>query len=241
MRVVVADGAVDLALERHALESRAIGAREPRGERSPSPCRAWSAWPAGRACARASRRRRARARARAGPRAIACSAGSSTSCRACASATPCARLLMSSDVHAKWMNSATRAISGTPAKRSFSQYSTALTSWLVVRSIALTRAASASAKSRPAASSAARAAASNGRHFGDRRLVGKRRAATRSRSRTRWRISAYSLKCVAQRASLCRIAAVERRQRVSTRAGSGDRHSIRMRRESQQAANGAAV
>ena len=38
---------------------------------------------------------------------------------------------MSSDVHAKWMNSAARAISGTPAKRSFSQYSTALTSWLV--------------------------------------------------------------------------------------------------------------
>ena len=35
---------------------------------------------------------------------------------------------MSSDVQAKWMNSPTRATSGTPAKRSFSQYSTALTS-----------------------------------------------------------------------------------------------------------------
>ena len=82
---------------------------------------------------------------------------------------------MSSDVHAKWMNSATRAISGTPAKRSFSQYSTALTSWLVVRSIALTRAASAGANAAAASSIAARAAAENGGSFGDRRLVGERR------------------------------------------------------------------
>jgi hypothetical protein len=35
---------------------------------------------------------------------------------------------MSSDVHAKWMNSPTFATSATLAKRSFSQYSTALTS-----------------------------------------------------------------------------------------------------------------
>ena len=34
------------------------------------------------------------------------------------------------------MNSEARAISATPAKRSLSQYSTALTSWLVTRSIA---------------------------------------------------------------------------------------------------------
>ena len=39
-----------------------------------------------------------------------------------------ARLLMSSDVHAKWMNSLAAAISGALAKRSFSQYSIALTS-----------------------------------------------------------------------------------------------------------------
>jgi len=47
-------------------------------------------------------------------------------------------------------------------ERSFSQYSTALTSWLVVRSIALTRSASAGANDAQAASSAARAAALNG-------------------------------------------------------------------------------
>ncbi len=69
---------------------------------------------------------------------------------------------MSSDVQAKWMNSDTRAIAGTPAKRSFIQYSIALTSWLVVRSIALTRTASAGAKSRTAAASASRVASSNG-------------------------------------------------------------------------------
>ena len=35
---------------------------------------------------------------------------------------------MSSDVQAKWMNSTARATSGTAAKRSFNQYSTAFTS-----------------------------------------------------------------------------------------------------------------
>jgi hypothetical protein len=69
---------------------------------------------------------------------------------------------MSSDVQAKWMNSATRATSGTFAKRSFSQYSTALTSWFVCRSMSLTRAASAGAKERTAATSAARVDAENG-------------------------------------------------------------------------------
>ena len=75
---------------------------------------------------------------------------------------PYARLLMSSDVQAKWMNSPTRATSGVSAKRSFSQYSIALTSWLVVRSIALTRAASMGANELPATSSALLASALNG-------------------------------------------------------------------------------
>ncbi len=59
---------------------------------------------------------------------------------------PCAVLLMSSEVQAKWMNSETLASSGTAATRSFRKYSTALTSWLVVRSVALIHSASASEK-----------------------------------------------------------------------------------------------
>ncbi len=100
---------------------------------------------------------------------------------------------MSSDVQAKWMNSATRATSGTAANRSFSQYSTALTSWLVCRSIALTRAASAGEKSRPTAASASRAAGENG---GTSVMAGSA-ASARSQAisiRTRWRIRPNSLK-----------------------------------------------
>ena len=53
---------------------------------------------------------------------------------------------MSSEVQAKWMNSAARASSASSATFSFIQYSTALTSWLVTRSMSLMRAASASEK-----------------------------------------------------------------------------------------------
>ena len=53
---------------------------------------------------------------------------------------------MSSEVQAKWMNSAARASSGSPATDSLRKYSTAFTSWLVTRSIALMRAASARPK-----------------------------------------------------------------------------------------------
>ena len=82
---------------------------------------------------------------------------------------------MSSDVHAKWMNSAARATSGTSAKRSFSQYSTALTSWLVVRSIALTRARVGGREARGDGGDRARASpAENGAISGNRRLVGQR-------------------------------------------------------------------
>ena len=55
-------------------------------------------------------------------------AGTNTVRRDSSSMSPYARLLMSSEVQEKWMNSAARAISGTAAKRSLSQYSTALTS-----------------------------------------------------------------------------------------------------------------
>ena len=51
---------------------------------------------------------------------------------------------MSSEVQAKCTKPATRAASGLPASRCFSQYSIALTSWLVSASIALTCAASSS-------------------------------------------------------------------------------------------------
>ncbi len=73
---------------------------------------------------------------------------------------------MSSEVQAKWMNSAAAATSACPAKRSFSQYSIALTSWLVRDSISFTRAASDSAKSVTAWRSSATAAAEKGRTSG---------------------------------------------------------------------------
>jgi hypothetical protein len=65
---------------------------------------------------------------------------------------------MSSDVHAKWMNSLAFASSaatsfGARAMLSFIQYSTALTSWFVTASIALIRPASASPKSATRAAS----------------------------------------------------------------------------------------
>ncbi|CFN64205.1 Uncharacterised protein [Bordetella pertussis] len=56
------------------------------------------------------------------------SCGTTTSARARVSMSACEVLLMSSEVHAKWMNSAARANSASSATCSFSQYSTALTS-----------------------------------------------------------------------------------------------------------------
>lgn len=56
------------------------------------------------------------------------SAGSSVSARASLSISACDTLLMSSDVHAKWMNSDTPVTSALFASRSFSQYSIAFTS-----------------------------------------------------------------------------------------------------------------
>ncbi len=55
---------------------------------------------------------------------------------------------MSSLVQAKCTNSVMACSSGVSAMRSLMKYSTALTSWLVVRSISLMRSASATEKSR---------------------------------------------------------------------------------------------
>jgi hypothetical protein len=69
---------------------------------------------------------------------------------------------MSSEVHAKWMNSEARRTSAFAPSRSLSQYSIALTSWLVRASIALTCSASAGEKSATTASSSASVAAEKG-------------------------------------------------------------------------------
>ena len=81
---------------------------------------------------------------------------------------------MSSLVQAKWTNSSAGPSSASSCRRSLMKYSTALTSWLVVRSISLTRAASATEKSSASACRRWRAAASNGGEFDDARLVGQR-------------------------------------------------------------------
>ena len=174
VRVVVADRAVHLALDRRPCANAAIcrSSRATTLAISLPSVVGVAGWP----CVRASIGSvgmRVRQRAQIGDdvaqRAAAARRAAPRRARA-----PCARLLMSSDVHAKWMNSATRATSGTAAKRSFSQYSTALTSWLVCRSIALTRAASATENC--AATSAIDVARRCGerRHLGDRRLRGQR-------------------------------------------------------------------
>ena len=70
---------------------------------------------------------------------------------------------MSSLVQAKCTNSAAADSSAWPSKRALSQYSTALTSWLVVRSMSLMACASASEKSAHQARAAgARAASPSG-------------------------------------------------------------------------------
>ena len=74
------------------------------------------------------------------------SAGSSTCSRAAFNIKAWLVLLMSSLVHAKCTNSPAARNSGWPSKRALSQYSTALTSWLVVFSMSLMACASPSEK-----------------------------------------------------------------------------------------------
>ena len=94
---------------------------------------------------------------------------------------------MSSEVQAKWVNSATW---GQDASRSRRKYSTALTSWLVVRSIALT--ASASVSENPFTVAARRSSAS-GTGSGPTPGSAARRASHAASTRTRARMSANSL------------------------------------------------
>ena len=212
VRVVVADRAVDLALERHALDRGDLRARAAR-RRSPSPCRASSASPAGRACARASRRPRARARARAGPRGSPAAAAAARRAARCASDTPCARLLMSSDVHAKWMNSATR---GDLRHAGEALLQPVLDRLDVVIGRALDRLDARGIGERRTRGPLRRARAARPRRTAGTSAIAGSSASASSHAistRTRLRMSAYSLKCGAQRVELVRIAAVERRQR----------------------------
>jgi hypothetical protein len=75
---------------------------------------------------------------------ISSSLGSITFSRDSATMSAYARLLMSSEVHAKWMNSSARLASAFAQSFDFSQYSIALTSWLVSASIFLIWSASSS-------------------------------------------------------------------------------------------------
>ncbi len=107
-----------------------------------------------------------------------------TRSRDSASISAYARLLMSSEVQAKWMNSSERCTSRFSASRSRNQYSIALTSWLVSASIRLMRSLSCALKpvSRPA--SAARAALDSG---GSSRIAGAAARACSHCSSTRTR------------------------------------------------------
>jgi hypothetical protein len=90
------------------------------------------------------------------------SAGSSTCSRAAFNISAWLVLLMSSLVQAKCTNSAAASRSAWPLKRAFSQYSTALTSWLVVRSMSLMAWASASLNPCTSARKLARLASASG-------------------------------------------------------------------------------
>ena len=79
------------------------------------------------------------------------------------SMSACDMLFMSSEVQAKWMNSE-RLSSEVPFTLSLRKYSTALTSWFVVRSISFTRTASSTEKDEAIARSALRSAADSALH-----------------------------------------------------------------------------
>ena len=101
---------------------------------------------------------------------------------------------MSSEVHAKWKNSPAAATSDTSAKRFLSQYSTALTSWLVTASMPLTSSASSAVKPSLTESSSATVAAENGATSGIRSEAAN--AFNHSIStRIRFRIRPNSEKC----------------------------------------------
>ncbi len=125
----------------------------------------------------------------------------SSALRPSVSITPWERLLMSSLVQAKCTNSVTACSSGWSAIFSLMKYSTALTSWLVVRSMALMRSASATEKSRISPSRKAVASAESG---GTSVTPGSsaRRSSQRISTMTRARIRPNSLKCSRRRSAL---------------------------------------
>jgi hypothetical protein len=178
MRVVVADRAVDLAEQAHAGDLPALAVQAIGDVRE----------------LLAHRRRRGglavRAREQRMMRSI---AGSMTSARAAFTISAWLRLLMSSEVQAKCTNSSPAAAPGIALMRSLRKYSTALTSWLVVASMALTRSASASAKPEAIASSEAEVAASKGPNSGTPGSAA-RRCSQRTSTSTRKRIRPNSLK-----------------------------------------------
>ena len=94
------------------------------------------------------------------------SVGSSTSVRAACSISAWLVLLMSSLVQAKCTNSLAASSSGSPLNCAFSQYSTAFTSWLVVRSMSLMAWASASEKAVTLPRSKSRALIESGANSG---------------------------------------------------------------------------
>ncbi len=124
---------------------------------------------------------------------------------------------MSSDVHAKWMNSLAAASSaatsgGASAMRSFSQYSTAFTSWFVTASIALMRAASSRAKPSCSARIHSRVAAENG--GSSAKPASDSATSQASSTRTRCAMKPASDSSGRSRVDLRGVASVERGQGV---------------------------
>ena len=97
---------------------------------------------------------------------------------------------MSSEVQAKWMNSLAAASSASSATRLFRKYSTAFTSWLVVRSKVLMAWASALPKSCTMASRRWRAAGLKG--FSSGRPASDKAMSQATSTCTRWRMKAAS-------------------------------------------------
>ena len=214
MRVVVADRAVQLALDRQprrcARDLRARGARRRSPISLPSVVGV-AVWPCVRAsigtsaCACASARRSAATDVE--------QPAAASSRRASSSAMPYARLLMSSDVHAKWMNSGdARDL----RRRREALLQPVLDRLDVVVGRALDRldargVGDGERRRRPRRAS--RAPRPRTAALRRSRAPRQARRARRSRRARAARIRPNSLKCSAQRVDLRRVAAVERRQR----------------------------
>jgi hypothetical protein len=139
------------------------------------------------------------------------SAGSSTSARALCSISAWLVLLMSSLVQAKCTNSAAADSSASPSKPALIQYSTALTSWLVVFSMSLMACASASEKTATRRRSFARAPLAQRLELG-KPGVGQRDEPFHLHLHAAVHQAVFAEQR-AQRRHLGGIAAVERRQR----------------------------